>query len=150
MTHRLNMSQTAEQALKQAVLYTDEVDYALIKLPPKAITAAASIIAEIGEAFCALIADKDEVSLVIPHEAVEEFERRLPGKSVSSTPYRLITFDLELDAALVGFMAKISTTLAQANVSIIPFGAFSRDHLLVPRDQIEVALATLRRLQSDL
>ncbi|MBL8156241.1 MAG: ACT domain-containing protein [Anaerolineae bacterium] len=143
------MPQTTEQALKQAVLYTDEVDYAFIKLPPKAITAAAGIIAEIGEAFCSLIADKDEVSLVIPFEAIADFEKRLPGKTLSPTPYRLITFDLELDAALVGFMARISTTLAQANVSIIPFGAFSRDHLLVRRDQVEVALAALRRLQSE-
>ncbi len=143
------MYQTAEQAIKQATLYTDKVDYALIRLPFQAITPAAGIIAEIGEAFCALIADKDEVSLVIPYEAVAEFEKRLPGKTVSPTPYRLITFDLELDAEMVGFMAKISTTLAEANVSIIPFGAFSRDHLMVRRDQVEVALAALRRLQSD-
>jgi len=64
--------------------------------------------------------------------------------------YRLITFDLELDMSLVGFMALVSNALAEAGISILPLAAFARDHLLVKSNQIESALATLRHLQTSL
>jgi hypothetical protein len=124
------------------------VDYLIIKLPPRAITVAAGIVAEIGEAFCTLIADKDEVSLIIPAEAIEDFAGRLKDHSVSPTPYRLITFDLELDFNIFGFMAVVSKALAEAEVPILPIAAFSRDHILVPSSQFDIALQALQKLQS--
>jgi len=52
--------------------------------------------------------------------------------------------------SLVGFMALVSTALAEAGISILPLAAFTRDHLLVKSDQIQSALATLQRLQTSL
>lgn len=144
------MNQDVLSALKQTTLYSDGVDYAVIKLPARAITAAAGIVAEIGEPFCTLIADKDEVSLIIPAEAVEDFAGRLKGHSAAPTLYRLITFDLELDFNLFGFMAVISQKLADSEVSILPIAAFSRDHILVPSQQFDIAMQALQKLQSNL
>lgn len=135
------------QALAQAKLYTDEVVYSLIHLPPNGILAAAGVLAEIGEPFGALIVDKDEVTLVIPADAVEEFARRLRDHRVGEFPYRLITFDLPLEPTLTGFMARIADALAAAGVPILPLAAFSRDHLLVPAEQFALAWETLQRLQ---
>ncbi len=142
------MNEAVRQALQQAHLYSDRVDYSIIKLPPRAITVAAGIIAEIGEAFCALIADKDEVSLIIPAEAVDDFASRLKDHRASPTPYRLITFDLKLDFSMFGFMAVVSKTLAEDEVPILPIAAFSRDHILVPSVQFDIALQALQKLQS--
>jgi hypothetical protein len=142
------MTQTVEQALAAATLFSDNQDYLLVQLPSKAIVAAAGIVAQIGEPFCAMIVDKDEVSLVIPADALEDFKERLPSYQVSTKPYRLITFDIELDMSLVGFMAAISRALADAGVPIMTFAAYSRDHLLVPAEQFGVAMATLAKLQS--
>ena len=142
------MNQAVQQALRQAQLYSDGIDYSIIKLPPRAITVAAGIIAEIGEAFCVLIVDKDEVSLIIPTEAINDFARRLKNYSANPMPYRLITFDLVLDFALFGFMAVVSTDLAKAEVPILPIAAFSRDHILVPSSQFDIALQVLQKLQS--
>ncbi|HVU14185.1 MAG TPA: ACT domain-containing protein [Phototrophicaceae bacterium] len=141
------MAQTVEQALQQANLYTDEVLYSLIHLPPNGIMAAAGVIAELGEPFATLIVDKDEVTLIIPADAVADFAKRLRDHRVSELNYRLITFDLELEPTLTGFMARISATLASANVPILTLGAFSRDHLLVPADRFETAWDTLKQLQ---
>ncbi len=143
------MPQTAEQALRAAKLYTDNTEYQLIHLPPNAITAAAGVLAEIGEPFGALLADKDEVTLVIPAEAVAIFARRLRDHRLSETTYRLISFDLELEPTLTGFMARIAGALAAANVPMLPFAAFSRDHLLVPAAQFETAWHTLEKLQGN-
>jgi hypothetical protein len=142
------MSQTVDQALAAATFYSDGVDYHLIKLPASGITTAAGIVAEIGEPFAALIADKDEVTLLIPAEGVEEFAARLHNHAVSAITYRLITLDVELEPQLTGLIARISAALAAAGISILPYAAYTRDHLLVPADRFDDALTALRQLQS--
>ena len=142
------MPQTVEETLVQAKLVTDGTDYVLVKLPPRAITAAAGVIAEIGEPFCALMADQYEVTLIIPAEAVADFVTRLPGHTVAPDRYRLITFDVTLDFSLVGFMAAVSAALADAGVSILAYAAYSRDHVLVHADEFDLAMKTLHQLQS--
>jgi hypothetical protein len=142
------MAQTVEQALQQAKLYTDNTLYSLIHLPSNGIMAAAGVLAQVGEPFGALIADKDEVTLVIPSELVAEFSNRLRDRRVGEAEYRLITFDVVLEPTLTGFMARIAAALAEANVSILPFAAFSRDHLLVPAAQFDAAWDTLKKLQN--
>lgn len=141
------MAQTVQDALKAARLYSDDQPYLMVQLPAPAITAAAGVIAEIGEPFAALIADKDEVTLIIPADALPDFERRLPGYRVAQTEYHLITFDVALEPTLVGFMARVSTVLAQAGIPIFPFAAFSRDHLLVPAEQFSAAMTALTTLR---
>ena len=143
------MPQTVEQALQAAKLYTDNIEYSLIHLPPNAITAAAGVLAEIGEPFGAIIADKDEVTLVIPAEAVASFARRLRDHRLGETSYRLITFDLELEPTLTGFIARVAGALAAANVPILPLAAFSRDHFLVPSTQFDAAWNALKNLQAN-
>jgi hypothetical protein len=144
------MARSVEQILAEVTLYSDQQDYIVVQLPTVAIMAAAGIIAEIGEPFCALIVDKDEDSLVVPTDAWGDFSKRLPGHKTADKPYRLITFDIPLEMTLVGFMARISQVLAEANVSILPLAAFTRDHILVPADQFDIALAALEQLKSKL
>jgi hypothetical protein len=142
------MTQSVEQALAAVRLYSDGQDYILVHLPSKAIMAAAGVIAQIGEPFCAMIVDKDEVSLVIPAEALDDFRERIPNYEVADAAYRLITLDIELDLGLVGFMAVVSRALAEASVPIMALAAYSRDHLLVPAAQFSVAMEALTKLKS--
>lgn len=142
------MGQTVDQVLAALTLYSDQQNYVIVQLPTGAILAAAGIVAEIGEPFCTLIVDKDEVSLIVPADAWEDFSKRLPNHKTADKPYRLITFDTALEMTLVGFVARISQALANANVSILPLAAFSRDHILVPADQFDIALAALEKLKS--
>ncbi len=143
------MSQTVEKILANATLYTDGQNYKFVQLPPKAITAAAGVVADIGEAFCALIADKDDVTLMMPSEAFDDFARRLPGCQSSETLYRLITIDVALEPTLVGFMARISEVLADAGISIMPYAGYTRDHVFVPAEKFELAMSTLEELKSE-
>ncbi|MBC7813669.1 MAG: ACT domain-containing protein [Burkholderiales bacterium] len=140
------MPQTIEQALAAAKLYSDGQQYVLARLPLAAITAAAGVIAEMSEPFCALIVDKDEVTLLLPEVALADFARRLPGHTASPDKLRLITFDVVLEPTLVGFMARVTAALAAANVTVFPYAAFSRDHLFVPTTQYDSAIAALKKL----
>ncbi|NDJ87261.1 MAG: ACT domain-containing protein [Chloroflexi bacterium] len=140
------MAKTPQQALADCQLYTDEIAYIFIKLPPSAIWAGAGVLAEIGEAFCALIADKDELTLVMPEDAWEEFQPRLPGAERSAT-YHLITFDIELEHEMVGFLAAIAQHLAASKIPVMALSAFSRDHLLVPEQHFDQAWESLVSLR---
>ncbi|MBL8134930.1 MAG: ACT domain-containing protein [Anaerolineae bacterium] len=122
----------------------------MVRLTANGITAAAGILAQVGEPFAALVADKHEVTLIIPQEIVEDFRLRFRDHAISETLYRLITLDVVLEPTLVGFMARLSTVLAGAKISIMPYAAFNRDHLLVPAEQFDQAMKTLRELQSSL
>lgn len=141
------MTPTISEILKNASFYTDDEAYVVLKLPAAAITPVASIIAEVGEPFCAMIVDKDEVTLVVPHDVPAEFTKRLRGHEAITYRYRLITIDAVLPPDLVGFMAKISAALADAGVTLLPYAAFSRDHLLVPEAQFETAMQALKKLK---
>ncbi len=57
--------------------------------------------------------------------------------------FRLLSFDIELDFAVVGFLAEISRILARANISIVALSAFSRDHILVNQQNLAKALKVL-------
>ena len=58
--------------------------------------------------------------------------------------FRLLTFDVELDFTIVGFLAEISRILAEAGISIVALSAFSRDHLLVKQVDLAGTFKALR------
>lgn len=144
------MPQTVDSAIKQASFETDSMDYVMVRLSANGIMAAAGVLAQIGEPFAALIADRHEVTLIIPAEVIEDFAPRLREHEVSTAQYRLITLDVVLEPTLIGFMARIAGTLAEEGISVMPFAAYNRDHLLVPADKFDAALQALTQLQSRL
>ena len=141
------MNQNAEQILRSAKLYSDGHNYKLLRLPAQAMTLAAGIVAEASLPFSALIVDKDEVSMMLPQDVCEEFEKRLRMAEVSELDYRLVTIDVVLAPDLVGFLALVSASLAKAGIPLLSFAAYSRDHFFVPAPQIDAALEALKSLQ---
>ena len=142
------MAQTIDQALSAASFYSDGRSYSFVRLPVTQVAAAAGMVAQIGEPFCALLIDKDEVSLLIPADTWDGFSNRIPDSAVSAEPYRLITIDVELEPDLVGFMAHVSRAMADADITILPFAAYTRDHLFVPEGRFDIAIAALENLRS--
>jgi hypothetical protein len=64
--------------------------------------------------------------------------------------FRLLTFDIELDFSVVGFLAEVARILAEAEISIVALSAFSRDHLLVKQEDLSRALKALRDYIEDI
>jgi hypothetical protein len=63
--------------------------------------------------------------------------------------FRLLTFDIELDFTVVGFLAEITRILAEAEISVVALSAFSRDHLLIKQVDLAKALKSLREYVDD-
>lgn len=64
-------------------------------------------------------------------------------KSKTEGNFRLLTFDIELDFNIVGFLAEVSRILAEAQISIFALSSFSRDHILIKQENLSKALKVL-------
>ena len=62
---------------------------------------------------------------------------------------RMITLDIHSSLEAVGFLAAITTRLAAAGMGVNPVSAFYHDHLFVPAERAEEALAILRELAAE-
>lgn len=143
------MPQTVEQVLKDANFTSDAETYTLVKMPANRAILAAGIVAEMNTPFTAFILDRDEITLLLLKDATHDFAKRLQDSIVYADDYRLITLDMVLEPTLVGLMARVSSALADAGVSILTYAAFSRDHFLVPAAQFDDAIDALKRLQAN-
>jgi hypothetical protein len=57
--------------------------------------------------------------------------------------FRLVTLDRELNWDVVGYLARVTRLLADANISVGVLSSFSRDHLLIKETDLELALLIL-------
>ncbi|MFQ6053378.1 MAG: ACT domain-containing protein [Candidatus Bathyarchaeia archaeon] len=97
------------------------------------------------EPFSSVTFDLAEVSLVLRAEEWERLRGRFTD-FVEEGPYRLITFEIVLDLSVVGFLAAVSSRLAEEGVSIYALSTFLRDHILVKGEDADRAAEALRRL----
>jgi hypothetical protein len=117
--------------------------YLLASLPTDRLAEAVALCGRAGEAFAALVRERDEVSLTLPEELRPELDAlaaRLAG------PYRVVTFDAELELDVVGFLAPALDRLAGAGVSIVPQCGFRTDHLLVFDRDLDAAVQAVEAL----
>lgn len=86
--------------------------------------------------------DKWEVTLLLDEIDFGEIRNALKNAKTEGN-FRLLTFDIELDFNVVGFLAEISRILAEANIAIVALSAFSRDHILIKQNDLSKTLKVL-------
>jgi len=64
--------------------------------------------------------------------------------------YRLLTFDVELNFSVVGFIATVAGILAEAEIPIISLSSFSRDHILIKQEDLAKSLKILGEYVAEL
>ena len=96
-----------------------------------------------------ILKDKWEVTLLLDEIDFEAMRVGLRDAKVAKG-FRLLSFDIELDFSVVGFLAFISGKLAEAGISIVALSAFSRDHLLVKQGDLGKALKVLGEFVEEL
>jgi len=93
--------------------------------------------------------DKWEVTLLLDEIDFEAMRVGLRDAKIAKG-FRLLSFDIELDFSVVGFLAFISNKLAEAEISIVALSAFSRDHLLIKQEDLGKALKVLGEFVEEL
>jgi len=84
--------------------------------------------------------EREGTTLVLMHEEAERAGLR------HEFPSRLITLTVRSALDAVGFLAAITARLAEAGISVNAVSAFHHDHLFVPADLADEALALLREM----
>jgi hypothetical protein len=95
---------------------------------------------EVPHAF-ATIDDGRERTHVVTEERLDDVETDQCERG-----WTRLTFDVELPFDLVGFLAVVASALAERDVSVFVLSAYSTDHVLVRRADLEEALAALSEL----
>ncbi|GCE20694.1 ACT domain-containing protein [Dictyobacter kobayashii] len=88
--------------------------------------------------FFSITSTEDELSLVCQAAAVPQGVR-------SEKVWRAFKVVGPLDFALVGILASLSHTLAQAGVSIFAISTFDTDYILIKEFQLEQAITALKQ-----
>lgn len=86
--------------------------------------------------------DKWEVTLLLDETDFGTIRHQIRDMKTAGN-YRLLSFDVELDFSVVGFLAEVARILAEAEISIVALSAFSRDHILIKQMDLSKALKVL-------
>ncbi|MCB1024824.1 MAG: ACT domain-containing protein [Acidobacteria bacterium] len=87
--------------------------------------------------------DRWEVTLVFDAEDFETIKHAVRDAKIERN-FRFLSFNVELDFDVVGFMAKIAGIFAASGISILPISSFSRDHVLIRQHDLADGLKALR------
>jgi len=93
--------------------------------------------------------DKWEVTLLLDDTDFGTIRYQIRDAKTAGN-YRLLSFDVELDFSVVGFLAEVARILADAEISIVALSAFSRDHLLINQNDLAKALKVLGKYVGEL
>ena len=93
--------------------------------------------------------DKWEVTMLLDETDFEAMRVGLREAKIERG-FRLLSFDLEMDFTVVGFLAFISQKLAEASIPIVALSAFSRDHLLIKQEDLAKTLKVLGEFVEEL
>ena len=95
-----------------------------------------------AEAQMMLLRDAREVTLLVEEEDWHTM-RHAARDARTETGFRLVTLDIELGWHVVGYLARVTSILAEAGISVGALSAFSRDHLLVKQHDLPKVLRAL-------
>jgi hypothetical protein len=89
------------------------------------------------EDFLSLTRTKDELSIVTKSGSIEQYDKVEDG-------WRIIKIIGTLDFSLIGIISRISTILANENISVFVISTYNTDYIMVKRENIENAIKALR------
>lgn len=120
-------------------------EYLLISLPLERAEQAGVLAASVAGGFASWLRERDELSLTLPREAWPA-EGALAAEARVSGPLRLLTLDIDIELDVCGYLAPAAERLAAEGIPIVPQCGFLKDHLLVPAERLDDALAVLEGL----
>ena len=88
--------------------------------------------------------EEEGVTLIVSADAATE--AKLDGEFAC----RMITLNIHSSLDAVGFLARITQRLAALNMGVNPVSGFYHDHLFVPADRADAALAELILMTSEI
>ena len=89
-----------------------------------------------------LFVEEEGVTLVLKKTKAEEHGLQF------EFPCRMITLGINSSLDAVGFIAAVTSHLANESISVNPVSAFFHDHLFIPADQADDAILSIGQLST--
>lgn len=96
-----------------------------------------------------IFSDRREITLLLDEVDYTAIRHAVRDAKIEGG-FRLLTFDVELDWSIVGYLAEVARILAEAEIAIGALSAFSRDHLLIKQKDLAKALQVLGKYVEEL
>ena len=90
--------------------------------------------------FISITKTKDEISIVAPINKLKNFIEAEIG-------WKIIKINEILDFSLIGIISKISTLLANENISIFVISTYNTDYILVKKENLKKTIEVLIKNQ---
>lgn len=132
-----------EQLLAETQLVVHPERVSVVGLDVDARQAAAALAG--SEGLISLVFLPKEVTLIVTDEFWRQVGHRFSQAHVEED-FRLLTLDITLPWNVVGYLAQITASLAEAGISVGVISSFASDHLLIHETKFPAALATLTAL----
>jgi hypothetical protein len=151
MSSDTKATSTVSEKLRSSRVEVDKETYTLVSLAYDefAQLLQKSDLSPRGDAPFMILADKREVTLMLDETDYAKMRLALL-KARIERGFRLITFDIDFDFKVTGFLAEVSRILADAKIPILALSAFSRDHVLVKQEYLANTLKALSEYVDDL
>lgn len=152
-------------AFRNATLYSDSRIYKLLRFERPSMELALQVWTESTKnplstnvsstsPFGCIMVDKDEITMMVDKNVYNEHfnSTKLPKSNENTIVdnginYRLFTFDnVVMDPSLVGFMAVVTKVLAENDISVLPYAAYTTDHVFVADKDAEKTRTILEGL----
>ena len=101
----------------------------------------AARLATVADIAIATFREPEGVTAILPREDAEHLALAF------SFPCRMITLTIHSSLEAVGLLARVTAQLAQHGISVNAVSAFYHDHLFVPAERADEAVALLQGLQ---
>ena len=124
-------------------LHLPETRFAIASIPSGYYDEVVGCLREIG-GFVSMTRDKEEISLIVAEEIWEKLAPRFP-EARAQGQRRMIRFDTVLDFSVVGFIAEVSRSLADADISIMSLSTYSTDAVFVHDSRFDEAVSAVKQ-----
>lgn len=88
--------------------------------------------------------ETEGLTIIIEKDKADQ--NNLPYGSI----FRMITLSVHSSLDAIGFLAVITTKLAEKQMSVNPVSAYYHDHIFVPAEKALIAMEVLEKLSSEL
>ncbi len=96
------------------------------------------------DGFVSVTRDKEEITLIVAEEVWLKLAPLFPDARAQSQR-RMIRFDTILDFSVVGFIAEVSRSLAEADISILSLSTYSTDAVFVHESRFDDAVIAVKQ-----
>ena len=119
-------------------------DYYLIRLPVDAKPIPGEWYRPATTRFAAFIREPDEITLIVARRKWLRMQNLFEKYKVSG-PMKVITFDAKAPVIANGYLAVISSVLAEAKIGFVPISTFNHNHIVVQKADLPRTVRLLRQ-----